>query len=193
MFSLLVITPETNRPQEIKIIISLFNCGLKILHVRKPTFTEDELRNYLKEIPKQFYNKIIIHSHYKLAKEFSLKGIHLTEKARKSKRINSSLKIISASFHSVEDVLKSRRNYKYIFLSPVFNSISKQGYKSNFNLEELEPFLKKRKNIVALGGINTKNIKSIKQAGFAGAAILGCVWKSKNPVKAYKEIALKIK
>ena len=191
MFSLVVITPEKNHPKEIEIIISLFEDGLQLLHVRKPTFTEEELRNYLQEISKRFHKKIVIHSHYKLAKEFSLKGIHLTERNRKLRIKN--LRVVSASFHSTEELLKSRRNYEYVFLSPVFDSISKHGYKSNFDLEELRPFLKKRKNVIALGGINNENIKSIKQTGFAGAAILGFVWESKNPVKAYKELILKVK
>ena len=187
-FRVIVITPEKNHPKEIELITFLFEGGLKILHIRKPNFSEDEFRTYLQQIPKKFYSKIVIHSHYKLAKEFSLKGIHLTEKARKLKRINTSYKIISTSFHAIEEVLKSRRNYKYVFLSPVFDSISKQGYKSNFNLKELKPFLEKRKNIIALGGIDIENIKSIKQTGFAGAAVLGSIWESKNPVKNYKEI-----
>ncbi len=191
MFLLLVITPEKNCPKEIELITSLFESGLKILHVRKPTFTEDELRNYLQEIPNKFRKKIIIHSHYKLAKEFSLKGIHLTERNRKLKFQN--FKIISASFHSTAEILKSRRNYEYVFLSPMFDSISKQGYKSNFNLEELESFLKRKNNVIALGGIYSKNIKLTMQAGFKGAAVLGSVWESRNPVKAYMGLMLKIK
>jgi thiamine-phosphate pyrophosphorylase len=193
MFTLIVITPEINHPGEIEIIASLFECGLETLHVRKPSFTENELRNYIQNIPTKFQKRIVIHSHYKLAKEFNVKGIHLTEKVRMSKQINFLLKIISTSFHNTEDILKSRRKYEYVFLSPIFDSISKKDYKSNFDLEELKPFVKKRKDIIALGGMNAKNIKSIKQIGFAGAAILGSVWECKNPVKAYKEIALKIK
>jgi thiamine-phosphate pyrophosphorylase len=62
MFLLVVITPEKNHSKEIEIIISLFESGLNILHVRKPTFSENELRTYLQEIPKKFYKKIVIHS-----------------------------------------------------------------------------------------------------------------------------------
>ncbi len=181
MFLLVVITPEKNHSKEIEIITSLFECGLKILHVRKPDFTEDQLRFYLQEIPNNFYKKIVIHSHYKLATELNLKGIHLTEKARKTKRVNSTFKIISTSFHSTAAIFKSRRKYEYVFLSPIFDSISKQGYKSNFSLEELKYFLQRKKNIIALGGINIENIESVKQKGFAGAAVLGSIWENKNP------------
>ena len=192
-FKLIVITPDKNHPKEFELITLLFESGLQTLHVRKPQATENELKNYLKQITRKFYKKIVIHSHYKLAKEFNLKGIHLTEKARKAKRINPSFKIISTSFHATTAVLKSRRKYEYVFLSPVFDSISKKGYKGNFDLKELKPFLKKNKNIVALGGANTKNIEIVKQIGFTGAAVIGTVWQSKNPVNSYKELVLKIK
>jgi thiamine-phosphate pyrophosphorylase len=102
------------------------------------------------------------------------------------------LKTISTSFHSTTAIFKSRRKYEYVFLSPVFDSISKQGYKGNFSLEELKSFLKSKKNIIALGGINAENIELVKQKGFAGAAVLGSIWESKNPTKCYKELALKI-
>jgi len=190
MFLLLVITPEKDHPKEIEIITSLFENGLKTLHVRKPDFTEDELRAYLQEIPKKFYKKIVIHSHYKLSSEFNLKGVHLTEKNRKQKIRN--VKVTSASFHSMVEILKSRRKYEYIFLSPIFNSISKQGYKSNFDLDELESFLKRKKNVIALSGINTKNIEIVKQMSFAGAALLGAIWEDKKPLVVYQELVSKI-
>jgi len=192
-FKVIVITPEKNHPKEFELITSLFENGLQALHVRKPQASEKELRDYLKKISKKFHKRLVIHSHYKLAKEFNLKGVHLTEKAKKTKRINPSLKIISTSFHSTVDVLKSRRKYEYVFLSPVFDSISKKGYKNNFDLDGLQPFLKTTKNIIALGGVNAKNIKTAKEAGFNGTAVLGDVWQSKNPINSYKELALKIK
>ncbi|HTA61886.1 MAG TPA: thiamine phosphate synthase [Bacteroidia bacterium] len=192
-FKLIVITPEKNHSKEFELITLLFESGLQLLHVRKPQASEDELRSYLTQIPKKFYKKIVIHSHYKLAKEFNLKGVHLAEKAKKEKQTNPSLKIISTSFHSTAAILKSRRKYEYIFLSPVFDSISKKGYKGNFEIEGLKLLLKKRKNVIALGGVNTKNIEIVKLIGFSGAASIGAVWENKNPIKSYKELVLKIK
>ena len=193
-FTLIVITPEQDHPKEIEIITSLFECGLQLLHIRKPNTNTGELREYIQHIPKQFHKRIVIHSHYALAKEFNLRGIHLTEKARKLKVSSTHLKIVSTSFHTSKDILKSRRIYEYVFLSPVFDSISKQGYKSNFEAEDLKSFLKGNKHkIIALGGINNKNIKQIKEIGFSGAAVLGYVWESKTPIESYKKLLLKIK
>ena len=104
------------------------------------------------------------------------------------------IKIISTSFHSTKEIKASRRKYQYAFLSPIFDSISKQKYKSNFDLEKLERFLKSNsKNLIALGGINETTIVSAKTLGFSGAASLGYIWKSKEPESKFKKLKLKIK
>src|ERR1700752_2114767 len=159
-FEVIVITSEKDYLKEAEVICQLFKQGLKTLHVRKPHATGSELKKYINCIPKQFHKKIVLHSQYQLIKEFNLKGAHLTEKIRlktkeSDKLKRNGIKIVSTSFHTYEDVLKSRRKYDYIFLSPVFDSISKQGYKSKFDLKKLKLFLIRNKiRIIALGGIN---------------------------------------
>jgi thiamine-phosphate pyrophosphorylase len=196
-FKIIVITPEHFLRNEITFVCKLFDSGLAILHIRKPSANSEELKNYLEKIPKKYYNRIVLHNHYELIKEFNLKGAHLTGKSRTSKKqisfvTRSKIKIISSSFHSVKEINLNRRKYEYMFLSPVFDSISKANYKSNFDLEKLKYFLKKKINIIALGGISDKNIKSVQQIGFSGVATLGFIWESKNAVKSYKKLALKI-
>ncbi|MHB8261916.1 MAG: thiamine phosphate synthase [Bacteroidia bacterium] len=198
-FKIIVITPEIDSPKETTVICKLFEMGLQVLHLRKPNTSIDELRKYIQRIPKQFHKRVVLHSHYELIKEFNLKGVHLTEKARESvKEINTlkrkKTKSISTSFHGMEKVSKNRRKYEYVFLSPVFDSISKQGYKSNFTSNGLTLFLKKTKQrVIALGGIDDKNIETLIQLNFSGAAILGFVWGSKTPVENYKKLISKIK
>ncbi len=83
-----------------------------------------------------------------------------------------------------------------MFLSPVFDSISKEGYASAFDLAEAQGFLQKlakrpghRPSVLALGGIESGNIAAVQQAGFAGAAVLGSVWGSADPVAAWQQVA----
>jgi thiamine-phosphate pyrophosphorylase len=197
-FKIILLTPEHFVKNEIDHVCRFFKSGLEILHMRKPSASKKDLRDYLKQIPEKFHKFIVLHNHYELVKEFHLKGAHLTSKSRISKNqidflIRNKIKIISSSFHSVKAINLNRRKYEYMFLSPVFDSISKTNYKSNFDLENLKPLLRKKKNIIALGGINDKNIASVKQIGFSGAAALGFVWESKKPMKNYKKLMLKIK
>ena len=72
----------------------------------------------------------------------------------------------------------------YAFLSPFFDSISKEGYKSNQQLWHIAKGVNRKKS-VALGGIEAKNIAKIQSLGMKGAAVLGAVWKPSNPVEAF--------
>ena len=195
-FKLIILTTPSSIRSEVKLICDLFDNELQILHVRKPKFSKAELKKLLAEIPVKCHKRIVIHSHYSLLKEFNLKGIHLTEKSRKKKLpayFNPKKHSLSASFHSIKEIQSSKRKYDYIFLSPIFNSVSKKGYKSNFTEQELKVFLKENKNIIALGGTIPAAIKKLKEMNFKGAAALGFMWENKNPLKAYRQLASKIK
>ena len=195
-FKLILITTPAMQEGETKQIIALFEKGLQTLHVRKPNSSLGAMRSFLASIPKKFHRRLVIHGHYRLTNEFNLKGIHLTEKTRRKKlpaSFNKKKHTLSASFHSIAEVLGSKRKYDYLFLSPIYNSISKKGYKSHFKEQELRQLLIGKRNIIALGGVAPGTISDLKQMGFAGAASLGHVWESKDPVKSYKELASKIK
>ena len=62
----------------------------------------------------------------------------------------------------------------YVFLSPVFDSISKQGYRAAFSMETLE----QARGIIdekvfALGGVTLDKITILEQLHFGGIAVYG--------------------
>ena len=197
---LIVLSPPQEYPDEAHIVNELFGSGLQTFHLRKPAFTRETLERYINLIPAEYHRRIVIHFHYSLAKHYHFQGIHLTEKARHSSSVHRIIrelkeKSLSTSFHSLEELRSHRRRYTYVFISPVFDSISKPDYKSTFNpgsLRETIAALKKRNNyvpqLIALGGIETKNIPTALSLGFAGVAVLGAVWESKEPVEAFRKI-----
>ena len=194
-FDLLLISPEKDIVGEAKTVSKLFSHGLEIFHLRKPHWNVEQAQRYLESIPKEFHNKIVLHSHFQLTDRFGLKGIHLNEENKKLIEQFRSYKIISASFHSLPDLKENNFSYQYVFLSPIYNSISKTGYNSNFDLKLLTEDITKLKrennslpSIIALGGIDAGNIMKVKEAGFSGAAFLGAVWESKNPVETFLKI-----
>ena len=193
MFKIIVITPEKNHPHEEQILHALVRaCGVTI-HLRKPDFTEEEYRLYLTRYP-SILSHIVLHEHHILAKEFSVKGIHLKEADRKyAKEIHNDVKIISTSFHNIEDVKTSSYELEYFFYSPLFKSISKENYGSTTTQEELTAMLAQIKKktdvpVIGLGGINGENIASVKKSGFDGAALLGALWQSEDPLVTYDKI-----
>lgn len=195
---LILISPPENTKGELDTLKALFTSGLEIYHLRKPEFSLYEIEQYLKNIPSEFYSRIVIHSHYSIATSYPLRGIHLTEKSRTeavTKDLVKKLKnqSISASFHSLEDIELDSVHYNYMFLSPIFDSISKKGYNSNIDLNRIKYFIKLNSHLrlVALGGISGENMDTVKQVGFSGAALLGAVWESKDPVSSFIEIKSK--
>ena len=75
---LIVITSSRTIPDETTFVTKMFESGLMTLHLRKPRFSTNQLKEFLNEIPKHFHNRIVIHSHHKLALKYDLKGIHMT-------------------------------------------------------------------------------------------------------------------
>lgn len=194
MFSIIIITPEINHPHEIQILHALVRAHNITIHVRKPDFTEKEYRLYLSDCA-SILSHMVLHEHHSLAKEFSVKGIHLKERDRKSAtQIDNDVKVISTSFHIIADVKNISHAFEYVFYSPLFKSISKENYGSNTTREQLiltATELKKFTSIpvIGLGGINEENIVLVKECGFDGAALLGAVWESEEPIEAFDQIA----
>ncbi len=170
---------------EHEIIRQLFNEGLEVFHLRKKEYPESKLRTFIENIPEEHWEKIVLHSHYYLAAEYGLKGIHVPVTYRGEAPCGT----LSVSFHTLEEIQKSELPFDYGFLSPVFDSISKDGYKSRFNSAEAKLFLKNRnEKIIALGGMDEDKIETVRNMGFSGIALLGAVWQSEHPVEKFKRI-----
>ncbi len=176
---LILISNPVNLVDELETIVRIFESGLTYFHLRKPDFTKEEYELFLKEIPLKYRKYIIIHHHHELIYNYKLKGIHHTRHTN-FKPIQLSYPIHqSKSFHSIGEIDNNQLPYNYVFLSPIYNSISKQGCQSNFDFFTLANWLKYKSHsceIIALGGINQDKIIEVKQMGFDGVAILGIIW-----------------
>lgn len=183
---LIVISNPTNLNNEHEILCSLFLSGLEYFHLRKPDFSKEEMENFLKKISPNYFNKIVLHSHHGLVEKYNLKGKHISSNHIEFK---SDSKYISTSFHTLEEIENCKEKYDYVFLSPIFDSISKAGYKSNFDLNELNhsPLLRRGAGgeVIALGGINKNTIYDAMKIGFDGVAVLGGLWMSNNPIETF--------
>ena len=169
-----------------------------ILHIRKPLASELETENLLKQIDQSFYHRIVLHDHYHLAEKYGLKGIHLN--ARNPDFIIDSEYwencSISRSCHSIQEVEKCKNRFDYVTLSPIFDSISKQGYKAAFSEYDLKSASEKGiidNRVIALGGINSTNITRLSNMGFGGAAVLGTLWNHTDIASLLKELRYLVK
>jgi len=189
---LIVITQEDAISNETDIVSRLFDIGLQRLHLRKPQFTAEECINYINAIKSKYHSRIVIHGCFELFSELGLGGIHLNTAARSDQetreRINHiSASFISTSFHSWEEIRDNEFPYRDVFISPVFDSISKKGYKAGIDLagaietkRELERRTKYCPKIIGLGGVGVLQIETLRQHGFDGAAMLGAIWTAQD-------------
>lgn len=167
--------------QEIALLSSFFDEGLQYFHIRKPGAGEKDVRHFLDVLPRKYYNKIVLHDHFHLVGEYGLKGIHFSRHSMELiPRYENYCFHKSISMHSMEEVDAIQYvSYDYVFLSPVFDSISKPGYEATIDLGLFKEWQNGRNfpfTLIALGGVNSENASSVENAGFGGVALLGYVW-----------------
>lgn len=174
---LILLTNEDFFVEEDQIITSLFEEGLDILHLRKPGSNPAYSERLLTLLPDEYHKQIVVHDHFYLKKEFNLLGIHLN--SRHPEPPAGYEGHLSKSLHSLEEVKAEKKHFDYVFLSPIYDSISKSGYPSAFDQTALEAGHKAGiidKNVMALGGISLNNLKEVKEYGFGGVVIKGDLW-----------------
>lgn len=160
---------------EAEALNALLHNGLERLHLRKPKAKREELEALIRCIPKAYRKRVVLHDYHDLAIKYDLGGIHLNQ--RNPLPPEGYEGILSCSCHSLEEVKYCKTKYSYVFLSPIYDSISKTGYHSPFNLNDLHAAKDLIDHqVIALGGINESRVEELQNLGFGGVAILGDIW-----------------
>ncbi len=197
---IIIISSSKEIEKEAEILTKLFEAGLETLHLRKHRYSTKKMSNLLKEIPKHFHSRIIIHSHHNLARKYKLKGIHLT-KSHKKRKIRTWLILklikmknpnfeITTSFNSIGQLLDGLENYNYnyVFLSPIFDSLSSK-FQSAYTEHSLKSALQKTTlKVIARGGCDVDSVEKARNIGFNGMAFYSSIWQKDEPLQEFKKI-----
>lgn len=187
----IVITRPAFFDGETDLVNNLFREGMERLHLRKPGASEEELTAWLQNIDNQYYGRIVLHDCFPLAEIFALGGVHLN--SRNPKAPHGILGMtVSRSCHSIREVIQHKSECDYLFLSPIYDSISKEGYGAAFSRIELKRAAEEGiidSQVFALGGVSLEHIPEIRSLGFGGAAVLGALWQAADPVKYLEVLA----
>lgn len=187
---LIVISDSDFKPNEAQIIHQLFQQGLDLFHIRKYGADQESLLKLIGGIEKEYHSKLVLHHDHEWGRSTGLKRFHYSERDREAWKSQnwsgvSAKEVYSTSVHSVEEFNELPDHFSYAFLSPVFDSISKSDYKAvKFDLTKR----RNRAKLIALGGIQSGNVDQVFQMGFDGAALLGAVWHSNDPVNELKNV-----
>ena len=177
---IIAITSPKIIDEDVYLIRNLLKMGVFSIHLRKPEATIHECRQLLAQLTTEERANIIIHDYPELYDEFSLKGIHINKNITSLPDGYSGLK--TRSCHTFEEIEKHKNEYDYLFLSPIFDSISKVGYKSNFTKDKLLKASAQGiidSKVIALGGITLDMIPYFEELNFGGIAMIGGIYSTK--------------
>ena len=194
IIKLVVITTPEFFQGEAELINTLFKHGLELLHVRKPSASEQQMEEYLSAIDGKYMSRVALHDHFELAQRFGVGGLHLN--SRNNALPSGWSGRVSRSCHSFDEVLAVKDALDYCFLSPIFDSVSKIGYKMGFSEAELRQ--KRAEGVIdskifALSGVTLDNVQVVESLGFGGCAVLGYLWQYKSDSKKMTDVFVKLK
>ena len=162
-----------------RIVQLLSRADVDLMHIRKPQASVAAIRRLLQQLPPASYGRLVLHDHHELATDFGLHGVHLN--SRYPAPPQGWRGAVSISCHSLDELARCRKEpYAYMSLSPIFDSISKQGYRSAFSMETLREAHRQGiidRRVMALGGVTFDKVSMVMEMGFGGAMILGDAWR----------------
>lgn len=162
---------------EAALIGRLLAQSVDIIHLRKPDADIDYCREILEQLTDAQRRRVVIHNHYELYEEYGLRGVHLNSHIMHLPDTYRGSR--TRSCHSFEEVIRYKEGCDYLFLSPIFDSISKSGYRSAFTDEALQSASDRGiidHRVIALGGVTPDKREYLKSLNFGGMAMSGALF-----------------
>lgn len=188
---IIAITSPSFFEGEASFLNSLPHNGIDLIHLRKPDATYDDCARLIERLDDDTRCRTVIHQYFEQARQYCLHGIHLNRRCpdvpddypRLSPEGNLNGNAnwqgsVSCSCHSLDEVVEKKPLCDYVFLSPIFDSISKRGYRSAFTPKMLLRAAATGiidEKVYALGGVTPARFSLLEAWHFGGAAMLGFV------------------
>jgi thiamine monophosphate synthase len=175
-FLIAVLTLPGSFDGEEKCLCDLLAAGVERLHLRKPEMPLRDLEALVAQLAPRWASKLVLHYQPEMAMRYGIPQIHGPVKMG----VGTPLRV-STSVHSWAEFAALPEGLEYAFISPLFDSISKQGYLANAELLS-PPAAALPCRAVGLGGVGADTIGEMMQYGWTGAAVLGYLWEDRGQV-----------
>lgn len=124
-------------------------------------------------------------------------GVHLGKDdipVYEARKLLGSRKIVGGTAHSLKEALmREKEGADYIGFGHIYETFSKEKKGRPKGTDYLRKVVDAISvPVIAIGGINITNIDDVMQTGVHGAALIGSVVKSKDPIKIVRELREKI-
>lgn len=190
--NLILFTP-TKTEWDAKTVIKLFDAGLGKLHIQpNREWRVGDYEKFLKKVPKIYWPRIVLEEHHQLVLNHQLGGFQMYHGDRIPARWPKSVSL-SCKCHSYDEMRSLPKALNYVFLSPIFPSISKRDYVPQRTTREFQVIAERWRSeggcpVYGLGGVTPQNATRVREMGLDGVAFIGSVWETANPVKSFIEI-----
>ncbi len=187
----------------------LFNLGMDEFVLRKPTWTDKDIKEFLEMIEEEFHDQIYVCDRVDVLIDMNVKGIHFSnafydgfsqqEKEDMHSKLNEEERKCSISAHSSGEWELRSGKFDQIYLCPIFESISKPGYIGSWDHNWIKDQIqvensKTKESLIALGGISSNRISEVEEMGFDGIGVLGAIWNNtEKTVDNFLSLKSKIK
>jgi len=164
------------------------------VQLREPDLEDSELielAQTIKILCKKYSAKFILNKRYDLIDAAGADGVHLGAASSDVSSIEKEIegKETGYSAHSVDEALSVSSDY--LFLSPIFDPISKRKERKALGLNALKELSSRTtKPVFALGGISPENAMLCREAGAYGVATIGSVLLQADPRMAAERLVL---
>lgn len=189
---LVVVSPPDDRPHESRVCRALFEAGMERYHLRKPLWTEAATAAWLEALPTRWRSRVVLHGHHGLCEALGACGVHFRDDDTAPTEPAGAHAFASRACHSAGAVAAALGRYDAVLVGPVFASRSKPGYGPMPERERdgLLGLLATRARtakteVIAIGGVDASSFERCHAMGFDGAAVLGALWNTPDPVAAF--------
>lgn len=163
-------------PKEMSSII--LGAGVKWIQYREKSKSRREIYNeakLLRKLTTEFKAAFIVNDHADIVLAVNADGVHLGQEdlpIKEARKIVGKEKIIGISTHNLKQAIEAEKGgADYIGFGPVFHTKTKNAGapKGIAMLKEIKKHVKIP--VVAIGGINTENLKSVLDSGADAVAV----------------------
>lgn len=191
----LVTNPLENEEKFLKTIENAIKGGVSIVQLREKDKDTGNLYNIavkVKEITDKHNIPLIINDRIDIMLAVDCAGIHIGQSdmpCKVARKIIGNEKIIGVSAHNVEEALKAQKDgADYLGCGAIYptntkknaNHLTKQCLENIAEAVDIP--------IVAIGGLNTENVESLKDTGISGICVVSAIMNSDNPEKIAEKL-----
>lgn len=174
--------------------------GATFVQIREKNLSYEEFKTEAEKLfslCKEYNVPFVVNDNVKLAIEIDADGVHVGQSDMNSSEVRALIgkdKILGVSAQTVEQaVLAEKNGADYLGVGAVFKTSSKDDA-AEVPFSVLKEICEAVKiPVVAIGGINSKNISELADSGIKGIAVISAIYGQKDILSSTKELKSLVK